>query len=360
MHSPFSALTQHSRLKTLGIEFPFMVAPMVGLTNVAFREMIRAYVPQGLKVLTFTEMLSTRRLPNEKLETTNEAKCAPGEEFFIPQILGNEEKFIAPSLRKLLTQNPWGFDINMGCPVTHTLRHNWGVRLMGDKTYAAEVVRMTKAHSTLPVSVKLRGGGGDVLDVDELKAFTDALEQAGADWLTIHPRPRSQGHKGLANWDLVSQIRKVRSIPVVANGDIQTCDDALSLLENYGADGAMVARAATARPWIFWQIAEKRGYDLPPSRFPNSKAPATPEEEGQEYIRACLILLEGMQQHFPDELYILEKFAFFAATGARWFPFGHAFWKMATKAKSVPELISKVTAFGENSQNPMYSRIKFL
>src|SRR5206468_3231088 len=102
---------------------------------------------------------STRRIPNERLATTNELRSAPGERFFVPQLLGNEERFIAPSINRLMQLNPWGFDINMGCPVSHSLKHNWGVRLMGDIPYAASVVRMVKRHSPLPVSVKLRGGG---------------------------------------------------------------------------------------------------------------------------------------------------------------------------------------------------------
>lgn len=348
------------RMRTLGIHFPFLVAPMVGLTNVAFRELIRSYTPRGLKVLTFTEMLSTRRLPDEKLSTTNELKTAPDEEFFIPQLLGNEEEYIAPSVKKLLTVNPWGFDINMGCPVSHTLRHNWGVRLMGDKGYAARVVEWTKNHSALPVSVKLRGGQGDTESLDYLMEFTAALEDAGADWLTIHPRPRAQQHKGTANWQLVREVARARKIPVIGNGDIQTADDALSLLSDYEADGAMIARAATARPWIIWQIAKKMGYAHAPAGREDDVCPTTPEEEGREYIRACLKLIDFMQVYFPQEEYSLEKFRFFAATGARWYQFGHAFWKMTTKAKSISELRLSIEDFGEKFEHPSFARVKFL
>lgn len=87
-----------TRMSALGIDFPFLVAPMVGLSNVAFRQLIRSYTPRGLNVLTFTEMLSTRRLPDEKLSTTNELKTAEDERFFIPQLLGNQEEYIAPSV----------------------------------------------------------------------------------------------------------------------------------------------------------------------------------------------------------------------------------------------------------------------
>lgn len=349
-----------TRLARLGVEFPFLVAPMVGLTNVAFRQLIRSYTPVGLRPLTFTEMLSTRRLPEEKLSTTNELKTAEGESFFIPQLLGNEERYISASVFKLESVNPWGFDINMGCPVSHTLKHNWGVRLMGDRDYAAKVVEWTKKNTIKPVSVKLRGGNGDTESLEHLLDFTSSLESAGADWLTVHPRPRAQKHKGNANWELVREVARARKIPVVANGDIQTAEDAIRLIREFNADGAMVARAATARPWIMWQIAQRLGYFLPPEDRTSEECPWTPEAEGREYVKACLKLLELMNLYFPQEEYVLEKFRFFAATGARWYQFGHSFWKMTTKAKTCAELKDSIQEFGDRFENPSYDRVKFL
>jgi tRNA-dihydrouridine synthase B len=355
----FSQIPQ-TRLSRLNLSFPFLVAPMVGLSHVAFRELIRSYTPTGLHPLRFTEMLSTRRLPDEKLSATNELKTAPHESFFVPQLLGNEEAYIAPSVLKLNSVDPWGFDINMGCPVSHTLRHNWGVRLMGDKDYASRVVSWTKKYTNKPVSVKLRGGQGENESLEYLLEFTAALENSGADWLTVHPRPRAQQHKGTANWSLVREVARARKIPVVANGDIQTADDALRVLQEFEADGAMIARAATARPWIMWQIAQKLKIDVPPVGRQSAECPWSPAEEGREYIRACLKLLEIMNQYFPQEQYKLEKFRFFAATGARWYQFGHAFWKMTTKAKSSSELADGIRSFGEKYENPSYERVKFL
>lgn len=348
---------EHSRLRNLGIDFPFMIAPMVGLSHVAFRELIRAYTPKSVNALRFTEMLSTRRLPSEKLAVSHELRTALNEEYFIPQLLGNEEKFIDPSIKKLMPVNPWGFDINMGCPSTHILKHNWGVRLLGDKEYAASVVAMAKRHSPVPVSVKLRGGSEESFDIDYLLSFTEALENVGVDWLTIHARTRKMGHKGEANWDIVSQVAKVRKIPVVANGNIQTAEDAINLLTQFKVDGAMIARAATARPWILWQIAEKLGFSEKPPGRENENAPNTPEEEGKEYHRACLKMIELLRKHFNDESYILEKFSFFVATGAKYFLFGHAFWRLTRQAKTVDELERKVIAFGDDCGNKMADRI---
>lgn len=359
---PFDPTSSSTSNPSFGAEFPVMVAPMVGISHVAFRAMVRRYVPAGLNPLIFTEMLSTRRLPSERLETTAELRCTEGEragsEAFVPQLLGNEERFIAPSVTKLEQINPWGFDINMGCPATHVLKHNWGVRLMGDPAWAGEVVRMVRRATNRPVSVKMRGGSEKTCDLVFLDEFTAALEEAGADWLTIHARARDQGHEGRADWDLVGEIARRRKIPVVANGDIQTAADVTGVIRNTGAGGAMVARAATVRPWIMWQVAEDLGIDTVPPGREDEQAPRTGEEESREYFRACLALVDELEIHFGDHPEdALKKFSFFAATGARWFAFGHAFWAMTRKAKSLSHLRELLVDYRDRFAHPLKQRV---
>ncbi len=249
----------------------------------------------------------------------------------------------------------------MGCPVSHTLKHNWGVRLMGDINYAANIVKITKKHSPVPVSVKLRGGADEIEDEGYLLSFTSALEQNGADFLTIHARTRAQKHKGDANWGLVSRVRNKLSIPVIANGNIQTASDAIHVIKDFGCDGAMIARAACARPWILWQIAEDLNNHVTPIGFENRKAPRTPEEESVEYGVACLKLISILKLHFPlEEEYILDRFRFFVATGARWFQFGHYFWKVSQRARSVAALEESIAEFNEKYENKMYERINII
>ncbi|MCX6119012.1 MAG: tRNA-dihydrouridine synthase family protein [Proteobacteria bacterium] len=328
---------------------------MVGLSHVAFRELVREYTPPTMNPLRFTEMLSTRRLLSERLDDSNELMVAPGEDFFVPQLLGNEERFISASVKKLQTLKPWGFDINMGCPQTHILKHNWGVRLMGDQGYAADVVKMVKRHTNLPVSVKLRGGADKDVNLDYLRDFTGCLEDAGLDWLTIHPRPKAAKHEGLANWSVVEDIARVRRIPVVANGDIQTADDAIHVVQQLGCSGAMIARAAAARPWILWQIGVKLGIEQP--IFEGKKVPETPEEEATEYYRAVLRFIDILIHFFGDTEYSLQKARFFIATGSRWFLFGHSFWRISMKAKSLEDMKTAIRIYSETHSNKMYGRI---
>src|SRR5262245_51513874 len=145
-----SRLTQLTFGNGNRVDFPVVFAPMAGLSHVAFRQVIRSYLPAGVSSLLFTEMLSTRLLPGEDVGQTPQTQVAPGEDDLIPQLLGNDERLIAQSLEKLNAICPAGIDINMGCPVSKVLKHNWGVALMGDIHYADKVVRQTRQLTTLP------------------------------------------------------------------------------------------------------------------------------------------------------------------------------------------------------------------
>lgn len=346
-----------TRLKRLHVNFPFMVAPMVGLSHVAFRELIRAYTPEDITPLIFTEMLSSRRLPSERLERAENLFVAENERGLIPQILGNEERFIAPSLEKLMELNPWGIDINMGCPKKKNLSHNWGVLLLGDKRYAADVVRVTKKYSPRPVSVKLRAGLGDSIDLDYLDSFTQALEDAGADWLTIHCRSSNQKHRGRADWDVLSKLSQRRKIPVVANGDIQTAEDALRLLGELGVDGAMVARAATARPWILWQIAKALGHPASARGRALSNPPDTPEEEGREYFQAVLRFAFLLEKYFGPTEASLQRLKFYIGVSSPWLPFGHHFWKLIHACREFNQAVDRIEHYAEENPQPLRKRV---
>lgn len=335
-----------------------MVAPMVGLSHVAFRSLIREYLPRSLDALLFTEMLSTRRVPSEHLDRTEQLRTSVGERFLVPQLLGNDETFIGPSIRRLLPMHPWGFDINMGCPATKTLKHNWGVLLMGDKNYAADVVRATKRHSSLPISVKMRSSPTADNDIDYLLDFTEALEKAGVDWMTVHCRPRGQVHRGEADWTLVSRVARERGVPIVANGDIQTADDAISLVRDFGVDGAMIARAATARPWILWQIAHKLGIHDSPQGKEGQLPPLTPEEESREYFLAVLRFIVLLEEYYLDTPGSLRRLNSFIRFGSNWFLYGHNFWKVLQRAKSLAEAKAIVIDYRDKFDHPISQRIR--
>lgn len=322
------------------VNFPVSLAPMVGLTHVALRRMVQKYLPEGAVTFWPTEMLSSWRLPREEMGATAETLKHEDERYLVPQILGNEEKPIAESVRKLVDWGARGIDINMGCPVNKALKHNYGVALMGDADYAAEVVRMTKKNSIVPVSVKLRAGLQN--DEDFLLKFVKGLEDAGADWVTLHPRLGAMKRRGAADWRQIRLVRENVNVPVIGNGDVQCADDVFAMLETSNCDAVMVGRALAARPWLLWQVGERLGF-APPKGF-SGPAPATPEEEGAEAGKACHHFLDLLEEHFSFEEGH-KRFKFYLRMTGGWLEFGHHLFATSSKGKSYPEVREALIKF---------------
>lgn len=326
------------------VNFPLCLAPMVGLTHVALRESMREYLPENAFTIWPTEMLNSRRIPGENLERTPETLRGPTETGLVPQILGNEEDDIAASVKRLIEWGAEGIDINMGCPVQKALKHNYGVALMGDPDYAAEVVRMTVKNSSVPVSVKLRAVGS-TKEFNELLSFVNGLRTSGASWVCLHPRTAAQKRRGWADWEQIKQLHKAVDFPVIGNGDVQTADDALMMLHETGCDMAMAGRGLAARPWMLWQLGEDLGYG-PPLGKENQKAPRSAREEGAEYGRFLLKFIDKCQTYFHEDLAI-RKIRFYVRTTSVWLDFGNALTGVCAKAKNLEELKVGVQRFFE-------------
>ena len=337
-------VTQHGaqflRRPILDANFPVSLAPMVGLSHVAMRLMVLRYLPEDAVTFWPTEMLSSWRLPREELGSTNETLRADCETHLVPQILGNEEKPIAESVRRLTDWGARGIDINMGCPVNKALKHNYGVALMGDADYAAEVVAMTKRNSLVPVSVKLRAG----LQNDEqfLIKFVRGLEGAGADWITLHPRIGAMKRRGAADWAQIARVRAEVDLAVVGNGDVQCAEDVFRMFEISGCDAVMVGRGLAARPWLLWQVGEKLGFK--PPKGMTGPAPNTPEEEGAEFGKACAHFIDLLEQYFEFEEGF-KRFKFYLRMVNGWLEFGHYLFASTSRAKSYGDVRAATANF---------------
>lgn len=336
------------------LNFPLCLAPMVGLTHVALRRVILDYMPENASTHWPTEMLSSRRLPDENLKTTPETLRMPNETGLVPQILGNEERAISRSVKRLVTE--WGadgIDINMGCPVQKALKHNYGVSLMGDVDYAAKVVEITKKNSTVPVSVKLRAVGSDK-SVPQLIDFVNKLVDSGADWITLHPRTAEQKRRGYANWAQIAELKKAMHIPIIGNGDIQTFEDVIAMQKQTGADKVMAGRALAAKPWMVWQLGEVLGFS-DPVKYRGLKAPSNGYEEGVEYGRSLLSLINYAEENFMSEAgasesITLRKIQFHIRTTHVWLEFGHTLMAKASRCQSLNELRIVVKEFFDSEQ----------
>ena len=228
------------------------LAPMAGITDQVYR---RLCFEQGCDGAT-TEMVSAQgylTAPPDRNAYRFLLARFPEEGPLAVQIFGSEPLFLAQAAARLTELGSFSsIDLNMGCPAQKVVGGQSGSALMKDPDLAAEIVRQVKRATPLPVTVKMRLGWD--AEHRNAVAFARALEQAGADMLTVHGRTRQQQYAGKADWDMIGRVKRAVSIPVIANGDITDGKTALDALKTTGCDGVAIGRAALGNPWIFAEI----------------------------------------------------------------------------------------------------------
>lgn len=319
---------------------------MVGLSHVAMRESLRVYMPKGAKTIWPTEMLSSYKLPKQKLAEVSMTKFADDEEGLVPQILGNEEEPIKKTVKVLKDWGAVGIDINMGCPVKKALKHNYGVSLMGDPDYASEVVRYAVEASDLPVSVKFRAGIQN--DQKVLERFALGIQEAGASWVTLHPRTSAQKRRGRADWAQIKFLKELLDIPILGNGDVQNIKDYYKMKEETDCDQVMIGRGLTIRPWMLWQLGEDMGLEAPEG-FEGLKAPRDGYEEGAEFGRHLYRFVNHLYHYF-NEQDAMKHFRFYLRVSHVWLMFGHDLARKSTVCKSQEDCLALIEDFFSRPQ----------
>jgi tRNA-dihydrouridine synthase len=325
------------------VNYPIVLAPMVGLTHVAMRKSLHKFLPLGAKIIWPTEMLSSRRLPGQDVGQTPETIKWEGDDGLCPQILGNNEEYIRDSIAKLVEWDAKAIDINMGCPVRKALRHNYGVSLMGDINYAGEVVAMAAKNSPLPVSVKIRAGIQK--DQDYLLNFTNTLVENGASWLCLHPRLAAEKRKGVADWSQIKFLKDNLHIPIIGNGDIQSEEDILRMLEQTSCDAVMIGRALCAKPWLLSSLASHKGLKLSDEAL--QLIPRTPRQKAVVYGEYLKDFVNNCFEFFEHKA-ALKRIRFFIKVGSPWLNFGHRLFKTTSKIEDQNELLKFLDDFFSN------------
>jgi tRNA-dihydrouridine synthase B len=236
---------------TLDFSRPLHVlAPLAGFTDLPFRSVVKKF---GVD-LTVSEMISSNALAHGSKKTEKMLEKSPLETPYSVQIAGSDPEIIKRALEVINAREGIDIvDLNCGCPVPKVVNNLQGSALLTDLEKMGRAIETIKAYSDKPyTSVKIRLGFKEKNHV----AIARVCEEAGADFIAVHGRTRAGKFKAPVDYDAIAEVKRTVSIPVIANGDIDSPAKAKWVLEHTGCDGIMIGRAAVGKPWIFRQIKE--------------------------------------------------------------------------------------------------------
>lgn len=226
----------------------YVLAPLAGYTDLPFRSVVKKFGAD----LTVSEMLSSNALAHGSAKTLHMLEKSLNEDPYSVQIAGADVSIVKRAVEILNEQSGIDIiDLNCGCPVPKVVGHGSGSSLLKDLPLMGEIIKTIKETSNKPLtSVKIRLG----FEKKNHIQIAQIVEANGADFLAVHGRTRAGKFKAEVDYDAIKEIKQSVSIPVIANGDIDSYEKAKWVLEHTGADGVMIGRGAVGAPWIFHQL----------------------------------------------------------------------------------------------------------
>lgn len=252
------------KIRHLKIQGKTFLAPLAGITNLPFRLVIKEC---GCAVVC-SEMISAKGIFYNSKKTLTMLSSKENEQPLSVQLFGSDPDSLARAAKFVSDMNIAGIiDLNFGCSVKKVVKQGSGVALMKELNLSKIILTAVRKATDLPLTIKIRSGW----DPSGQEAFKIAkiAQDAGVDAVTLHPRTAGQGFKGKADWNLIKELKRQLTIPVIGNGDINSVEDAQKMISLTQCDGVMVGRAAMKNPFILSQIEDflKTGSYKIPSHY---------------------------------------------------------------------------------------------
>lgn len=238
------------KIDNIIIDDPVILAPMSGVTDMPFRKLVKKF-GAGLVV---SEMIASRAMILQTRQSLQKCAISEIEDLTSVQLAGCDPDAMAEAARLNEELGAKIIDINFGCPVKKVVGGNAGSALMKDEKLATEILKATVNAVKIPVTLKMRMGWDE--NNKNAPKLAKIAEDVGIKMITVHGRTRCQLYNGTADWKFIKQVKNSVSIPVIANGDIKTIDDAVICLEESYADGVMIGRGTYGKPWLINQVSQ--------------------------------------------------------------------------------------------------------
>ncbi len=239
------------KIRNIEINPPLVLSPMAGVTDYSFRRLAKNCGGIGL---TVSEFISVEGLTRNNPKAKRQMRFWEMERPFAVQIFGGQVERMAMAAEIAEEVGADILDINCGCPAPKVVKNGGGSGLLRDLPRLETILTEIKKVITIPLTLKLRAGYTDsTINCIEVAKMAEAV---GVEHIQLHGRTKEQGYKGLANWDLVRQIKEAVKVPVSGSGDVISIEDALKKWQETNCDGILIGRGAMQNPWIFRQIED--------------------------------------------------------------------------------------------------------